>query len=33
MELEINDYKLKEDWGEFCRFVEGLPYAKEFIMG
>ena len=27
------NHKLKEDWGEFCRFVEGLPYAKEFIMG
>lgn len=27
------NHKLKEDWGEFCRFVEGLPYAKEFITG
>lgn len=27
------DHKLKEDWGEFCKFVENLPYAKEFITG
>ena len=24
-------HKLKEDWGEFCKFIESLPYAKEFI--
>lgn len=23
-------HKLKEDWGAFCKFVEELPYAKEF---
>lgn len=27
------DHKLREDWGEFCRFVESLPYAKELILG
>lgn len=27
------DHKLKEDWGEFCKFVEQLPYAKELIIG
>ena len=27
------DHKLKEDWGEFSKFVENLPYAKEFITG
>lgn len=27
------DHKLKEDWGEFCKFIENLPYAKEFITG
>lgn len=26
------NHKLKEDWGEFCKFVESLPYAKEFII-
>lgn len=23
-------HKLKEDWGAFCKFVEELPYAKDF---
>lgn len=23
-------HKLREDWGVFCKFVEKLPYAKEF---
>mgnify|MGYP006988825381 CR=1 FL=1 len=27
------DHKLREDWGEFCKFVEQLPYAKELIIG
>lgn len=27
------DHKLKEDWGEFCKFVEQLPYANELIIG
>ena len=27
------DHKLQEDWGEFCRFVESLPYAKDLIIG
>ena len=26
-------HKLKEDWGEFCKWVESLPYAKELIIG
>lgn len=26
-------HKLKEDWGEFNKFVENLPYAKELIIG
>lgn len=26
------NHKLKEDWGEFCKFVENLPYAKELIL-
>lgn len=25
-------HKLKEDWGEFCKFVKNLPYAKELIL-
>lgn len=24
-------HKLREDWGEFIKFVQGLPYAKELI--
>ena len=27
------NHKLKEDWGEFCRFIENLPYAQELICG
>lgn len=26
-------HKLKEDWGEFCKFIESLPYAQELIIG
>ena len=26
-------HKLKEDWGEFCKFVENLPYGNELILG
>lgn len=26
------DHKLKEDWGAFCKFIEELPYAKDFIL-
>ena len=26
------NHKLKEDWGEFCKFVENLPYAKDLIL-
>lgn len=24
-------HKLKEDWGAFCKMIEELPYAKEFL--
>lgn len=27
------NHPLKEDWGEFCKWVEQLPYAKELIIG
>lgn len=27
------NHRLKEDWGAFCDFIRGLPYAKEFITG
>lgn len=27
------NHRLKEDWSEFCNFVEMLPYAKELIIG
>jgi len=26
------NHKLKEDWGAFCKFIEGLPYFEEFIL-
>ena len=26
------NHKLKEDWGEFCKWIECLPYAKELIV-
>jgi hypothetical protein len=26
-------HKLKEDWGAFCKAIESLPYANEFIVG
>lgn len=26
-------HRLKEDWGAFCDFIEGLPYARKFITG
>ena len=25
------NHKLKEDWGEFVKFVNSLPYSKELI--
>lgn len=25
-------HRLKEDWGEFCKFIEELPFAKELIL-
>jgi hypothetical protein len=25
------DHRLKEDWGEFCKMIESLPYFNEFI--
>lgn len=27
------NHKLLEDWGPFCKMIEGLPYAKELIIG
>ena len=33
MYAQRKDHKLREDWGEFCKFVEKLPYAKELIFG
>ena len=26
------NHKLKEDWGEFCKWIESLPYVKELII-
>lgn len=26
------NHKLKEDWGEFCKWIESLPYAQELII-
>jgi len=26
------NHKLKEDWGEFCAWIESLPYAQELII-
>lgn len=26
------NHKLKEDWGEFCKWIESLPYAKDLII-
>lgn len=26
------NHKLKEDWGEFCAWIESLPYSKELII-
>ena len=26
-------HKLQEDWGAFCRMIEGLPYFRELILG
>ena len=25
-------HRLREDYGAFCKFIEELPYAKEFII-
>lgn len=25
-------HKLREDWGAFCKWIESLPYAKEFLL-
>lgn len=27
------EHKLKEDWGAFCKMIEGLPYFEELIKG
>lgn len=33
MYYQRKNHKLKEDWGNFINFVEGLPYFKELILG
>ena len=33
MYYQREGHRLKEDWGEFRRFVENLPHAKELILG
>jgi len=30
--LQRKHHKLKEDWGEFCKFIEELPYFKELCL-
>jgi len=30
--LQRQHHKLKEDWGNFCTWVESLPYFKEFCL-
>lgn len=25
-------HRLRDDWGAFCKFIEGLPYFEEFIL-
>lgn len=32
MYTQRKNHKLKEDWGAFCKFVESLPLAKEFLI-
>ena len=31
MYFQRKNHKLKEDWGEFCKFVESLPFAEDLI--
>lgn len=26
------NHRLKEDWGAFCKMIENLPYAQEFLL-
>lgn len=33
MYFQRKHHKLKEDWGAFCKMVEGLPYFHELILG
>ena len=30
--FQRKNHKLKEDWGTFCKFIEKLPYFKEFCL-
>lgn len=31
--FQRKNHRLKEDWGAFCNFIEGLPYFRELILG
>lgn len=31
--FQRKNHKLKEDWGEFLKWIESLPYAHELIIG
>lgn len=33
MYYQRQHHKLKEDWGNFCKFIESLPLADELIIG
>lgn len=32
MYFQRQNHRLKEDWGNFCKFIESLPMAEELIM-
>ena len=33
MYLQRKNHKLREDWGEFCRWCESLPRFRELVLG
>lgn len=33
MYYQRKNHRLKEDWGEFCKFVEALPLSSQLILG